>query len=1055
MLSGSPPPLLRARGVKAVLGPTNTGKTYYAIERMLGHKSGMIGLPLRLLAREVYNRIVERVGKHNVALLTGEEKIKPKHAKYFVCTVESMPRDRDVAFLAVDEIQLSSDPDRGHVFTNALLNMRGTEETLLIGASTMRTIIERLIPGATIISRPRLSQLTFAGEQKITRLPSRSAIVAFSAEEVYTIAELIRRQRGGAAVVMGALSPRTRNAQVEMFQNGEVDHIVATDAIGMGLNLEIDHVAFAATRKFDGQHHRKLYPSEVAQIAGRAGRHLKDGTFGSTGRCTPFEQELIEQLESHDFDDVKTLYWRNPELDFSSLKTLQYSLGVLPQEQGVARATVADDEATLNIAASRPDILELINTPKTLRRLWDVCALPDYRKVAPHHHAELVIVIFEFLMKSEFIAPDWFAAQVELCNRPDGEIDTLSARLAQIRTWTFCANRIDWLRDPEHWQRITRRVEDNLSDALHVKLAQRFVDRRTSVLMKRLRENEMLEAEVTVTGDVVVEGQNLGKLGGFRFTPDTHNLSEDTPEAKTLKAIAAKALTAEIETRATKFSVAEDGSIALALDGAIRWQGEVVAKLQAGDKMLEPKALLLADEYLNGALRELAVARLELWLKSHIRKLLGALLDLEQGEGLTGIGRGIAFQLAENLGVIERLGVLNDVKSLDQEGRGALRKLGVRFGSYHLYLPLLLKPAARSLCAQLWLLKQNDEVHGLDDIVHMASSGRTSFPADEKISKDLYRVAGFRVCGPRAVRVDILERLADLIRPAVSFKLGLTAGEPPVGAADGDGFIVVSAMTSLVGCAGDDFSELLKSLGYSSVKKFLPVLKPVEVKVVAEAVQEEPMQEETLVTEPVVQEDVAQDITEADKVEVAIVEALVEGEAEPVTDTVVEPVAAKVVQPQKVDVWSMSRNKFEGGYKHKHKDGAQHKARVIWTRGEVTTQSGEAKPAHADRKPDLKKHELKVNEPKEAVILWVRKQPTANSEATKPAFKPKFEPKSRDTQARSGVRPDRQNNDRKDKKEHSSKGGVYASAQSTHYADKDTDSPFAKLAALKAQMEGK
>ncbi len=1057
MLSGSRIPMLRARGVTAILGPTNTGKTFFAIERMTGHKSGIIGLPLRLLAREVYNRVVERVGKHNVALLTGEEKIKPKHAKYFICTVESMPRDMDVAFVAVDEIQLCENSDRGHVFTNALLNIRGSEETLLIGSSTMRMMISRLIPGATIISRPRLSKLTFAGERKITRLPPRSAIVAFSAEEVYTIAELIRRQRGGAAVVMGALSPRTRNAQVELFQNGEVDHIVATDAIGMGLNLVIDHVAFAADRKFDGVNHRKLRPPELAQIAGRAGRHLKDGTFGTTARCEPFEQELVEQLEGHDFDDVKTVFWRNPDLDFSSLKALQDSLLVLPQEQGVARAPMADDEATLEIAASRLEICELVKTPQALRRLWDVCALPDFRKVARHHHADMVFSIFEFLMKVEHIPVDWFAAQVELCNRTDGEIETLSARLAQIRTWTFCANRIDWLRDPWHWQNVTRNVEDALSDALHAKLAQRFVDRRTSVLMRRLRENEMLKAEVTVTGDVVVEGQSVGKLSGFRFTPDSQGMGADTPEAKTLRVVAAQSLTTEIDTRATKFSVAEDSAFALALDGTIRWQGEVVAKLQASEKLLEPKALLLADESLSGALRDLVVARLDLWLKTHVKKLIGPLFELESGESLSGIGRGLAYQLAENLGVMERTGVANDVKALDQAGRSELRKLGVRFGSYHLYVPLLLKPAARALCAQLWMLKQDQDIKGLDDIVHMSSSGRTSFAADESLLKDLYRVAGFRVCGPRAVRVDILERLADLIRPAVSFKLGLTAGEPPLGAAEGDGFFVTVNMTSLVGCSGADFAELLKSLGYRSEMKLMPKLeakvepeaaaievKPLDILTDSQNAAEQAVIEQDVTEPEATVQDISQDAVPVVEVETIPAENTVEKQASvEQSDAVVAP-----VQNVKVEIWTLVRvGRGEGqSYKGKARPKPDtQNGKVIWVRGQA---NAHVKPAHQPQ--DVSAESVPSSRP-----IWVRGEQSAikprveRAEGDKPHQSKPQNNKSRETQPRSGVRPERAGGQ---KGRGGSGGAFYASAQPAQ-TQNDTDSPFAKLMALKAQME--
>jgi ATP-dependent RNA helicase SUPV3L1/SUV3 len=814
MLKGSPPPAQRARGVTAVLGPTNTGKTHYAIERMLGHGGGIIGLPLRLLAREVYGRLIERVGERMVALVTGEEKIKPKDARYTVATVEAMPRGGDPPFVAIDEIQLAADNDRGHVFTDAMLNRRGAAETLLIGSLTMKPLIEQLVPGCGIVTRPRLSRLAFAGERKITRLPPRSAIVAFSVEDVYAIAELIRRQRGGAAVVMGSLSPRTRNAQVALFQSGDVDYVVATDAIGMGLNLDIDHVAFAANRKFDGHRFRLLSPSEMAQIAGRAGRNMRDGTFGSSGRCPPFEEEMIERLENHHFEPTRSINWRNPALDFSSLRALQLSLQTSPDEAGVVRAPVADDELLFELLATRPDIRDRAARREGVERLWDVCALPDYRKVGAHGHAELVSAIFHHLIDGGRLPPDWLSTQIAMCDRTDGDIETISGRVAQIRTWTYCANRPDWTADPEYWQSRTRAVEDRLSDALHEKLAARFVDRRTSVLMRRLRENAMLEAEVTAAGDVVVEGQHVGRLAGFRFTADS--AAVDSPEAKALRAAAARALSGEIDLKAQKLGASADDQFTLAIDGAIRWQGEAVGRLVAGEKLLEPRALLLADEQLAGGARESVETRLGLWLRNHVVRLLGPLLHLEAGEGVSGLGRGIAYRLAEALGVLERSAVSKDVKALDQTQRAELRKHGVRFGAFHIYVPQLLKPAARALAAQLHLLKTGEDGAGLDDVAHLAASGRTSFPADAKIARDLYRVLGFRVCGPRAVRVDILERLADLIRPAIAFRPGVTPGEPPAGAWEGEAFVVSGPMTSLVGCAGEDFAALLRSLGYRS-----------------------------------------------------------------------------------------------------------------------------------------------------------------------------------------------------------------------------------------------
>src|SRR6188474_552955 len=809
----------RGAGVTAVLGPTNTGKTHLAIERMLAHSSGMIGLPLRLLAREVYNKVAERAGKDAVALITGEEKIKPANPRYWVSTVEAMPRDIDVAFMAIDEVQLGADFERGHVFTDRMLNARARDETLVLGAATVRPMVEKLLPGAHVISRPRLSTLTYAGEKKLTRLPSRSAIVAFSAEEVYAIAELIRRQRGGAAVVLGALSPRTRNAQVALYQSGDVDYLVATDAIGMGLNLDVDHVAFAADRKFDGYQFRKLNPSELAQIAGRAGRAMRDGTFGTTGRCPPFEPELAQALESHTFDSVRVLQWRNSALDFSSLGALAASLSQTPTEQGLTRAPIAEDIQVLEHVSRDDEVRAFAATRGAIERLWEVCQVPDYRKVSPAAHAEMAATLYGFLMREGTIPPDWFSAQVAQADRTDGDIDTLANRIAHIRTWTFAANRPDWLADPEHWQGITRGVEDRLSDALHERLAERFVDRRTSVLMRRLRENTMLETEITKSGDVVVEGHPVGRLAGFQFAADSASAG---PEGKALRAAAQKALAGEIDARAAKLGHAPDEQFVLASDGSIRWLGEPVGKLTAGDQLLYPRVRILSDEHLTGASRDAVQARLDLWLKAHLVKLLGPLFALASAEDITGIARGIAFQLTEALGVLERSRVAEEVKGLDQAARAALRKYGVRFGAYHLYLPNLLKPAARALAVQLWALKEaTPETKGLDEVPHLASSGRTSFKADKDVPKALYRVVGYRVCGERAVRVDILERLADLIRPALAWRSGSPAARPP-GAVEGGGFTVTVNMTSLTGSSGEDFASVLRSLGYRMEKKAKP-----------------------------------------------------------------------------------------------------------------------------------------------------------------------------------------------------------------------------------------
>ena len=659
-------------GVTAVLGPTNTGKTHLAIERLLAHSSGMIGLPLRLLAREVYNKIVARAGSESVALITGEEKIKPKNPRFWVSTVEAMPRDLDVSFLAVDEIQIASDLERGHVFTDRMLNRRGRDETMLLGAATMRPIIERLLPGANVVTRPRLSQLEFAGDRKITRQPRRTAIVAFSAEEVYAIAELIRRQHGGAAVVLGSLSPRTRNAQVEMFQNGDVDYLVATDAIGMGLNLDVDHVAFASDRKYDGYQFRRLTPSEFAQIAGRAGRATRDGTFGTTGRCAPFEPELVNALQNHTFDSVKMLQWRNSKLDFSSLGSLQVSLALTPSHEALTKAPIAEDMRVFDHAARDADVRDMAHGAAAVERLWETCQVPDYRKIAPAAHAELVTTLFDFLMKKGKIPDGWFAAQVDQSDRTDGDIDTLSGRIAQIRTWTFVANRPDWLQNPEHWQEIAREVENKLSDALHERLTERFVDRRTSVLMRRLRENTVLNTEIGKTGEVIVEGHAIGRLDGFTFAPDAAEAGSD---AKALQAAAQQVLAKEIDARAEKLGAAADEQFVLASDGTLRWTGDAVAKLVAAEDALHPRIRIIADERLTGASREKVETRLTLWLKTHIEKLLGPMFELSKAEDVTGIARGIAFQLVEALGVLERTRIAAEMKDLDQPSRAVLAQI--------------------------------------------------------------------------------------------------------------------------------------------------------------------------------------------------------------------------------------------------------------------------------------------------------------------------------------------------------------------------------------------
>ncbi|RWO72964.1 MAG: helicase [Mesorhizobium sp.] len=809
------PLILSGRDVTAVLGPTNTGKTHLAIERMVAHESGIIGLPLRLLAREVYARVCEKVGAHKVALITGEEKIQPPGARYSVCTVEAMPRETDAAFVAIDEVQLAGDLERGHIFTDRILHLRGRQETLLLGAATMHGILQRLLRGVSVVTRPRLSHLAYAGSKKLTRLPRRTAIVAFSADEVYAIAELIRRQQGGAAVVLGALSPRTRNAQVALFQSGDVDYLIATDAIGMGLNLDLDHVAFAQNRKFDGFQYRNLTAAELGQIAGRAGRHLRDGTFGVTGQVDPLDEELIKKIEGHDFDPVKVLQWRTAHFDFASLDALKRSIETNAPVEGLTRALPAVDAQALEHLSRDEDIRALTTNAKRVALLWEACALPDYRRIAPAQHADLIASIYTDLARHGHVNENYMAEQVRRADTTEGDIDTLSHRIAQIRTWTFVSNRPGWLADQAHWQEKTREIEDRLSDALHERLTKRFVDRRTSVLMRRLRENTMPEAEISPTGTVLVEGHHVGELQGFRFTADQTAGGED---AKAVRTAAQKALAAEFESRAERFGASANGDIALGSDGTLRWIGAPIGTLVSGEDALKPRLVLLADEQLTGPARDKVAARAERFVNFQIESLLKPLVDLKNADQISGIGRGIAFQLVEKFGLINRRDIAEEMKSLDQEGRAALRRLGVRFGAYHVFVPALIKPAPAGLVTLLWALKNDGkDKPGFGDVVHALASGRTSVVIDPAFDKTFYKLAGYRNLGRRAVRIDILERLADLIRPATNWKPGL--GQRPDGAYDGQSFMVTPPMMSILGATADDMEEILKGLGYRAEPK--------------------------------------------------------------------------------------------------------------------------------------------------------------------------------------------------------------------------------------------
>ncbi len=760
--------------VLCVLGPTNTGKTHLAVERLLGHRTGIIGLPLRLLAREIYDRAVAIKGAARVALVTGEEKIVPPNAAWFVCTVEAMPLERTYDFLCIDEIQLCGDAERGHVFTERLLSARGTQETMFLGADTMRALIRRLVPQAEFIARPRLSALEYAGPKKLSRLPPRSAVVAFSASDVYAIAELLRRQRGGAAVVLGALSPRARNAQVAMFQNREVDVMVATDAIGMGLNLDIEHMAFAETSKFDGISIRPLTPAELGQIAGRAGRHLRNGTFGTTnnpygGDSPLLDPDVIEKIENHRFDPVPAARWRNARLDYHSPQSLLRSLETAPPREGLIRAREADDYLALKTLLQDADAMHRAQSRDRVELLWHVCEIPDFRKSLHDGHIRLLSQIYRHLCDRNGRLPaDWVQGQLTRIDRTEGDIDTLSNRLAHIRTWTYVAHRsagknAGWLDDAPLWQEKTRAIEDRLSDALHERLTQRFVDRRATVLTRHLRDPKTLAIRIAEDDALMVEGESIGRIVGLRFSPDGHETGE---EERALRAAAHRALGPALEERAReilglkddRFGLSPEGAIILK-DDPIHAHGQPLAKLAKGAMPLEPKLILLADEALPAEHRRAVEERLQRWLDAHLRQHLGDLYRLRDAD-LKGAARGLAFQLATDFGAVLREDVNELLRAMDQGARHPLRRLGVTFGEMHIFLPKLLKPKPTQLKTLLFSI--NNERAPLSP----PPPGLTSLDILEPRPERWWLAAGFLKVENRAYRLDIVQRVAEAARKA-------------------------------------------------------------------------------------------------------------------------------------------------------------------------------------------------------------------------------------------------------------------------------------------------
>ena len=796
--------------IKAVLGPTNTGKTHLAVERMLGHASGMIGLPLRLLAREIYDRVVKSRGVSNVALITGEEKIVPKNARFYVCTVESMPIEKPVEFLAIDEVQLAADFDRGHVFTDRLLRARGRQETMFLGSETIRPLIQRLIPNVEFITRPRFSELIYVEPKKISRLPRRSALITFSANNVYGFAEMLRRTKGGVAVVMGSLSPRTRNAQVELYQNGDVDYVVATDAIGMGLNMDIDHVSFAATAKFDGRQMRELNPSELSQIAGRAGRYLNNGTFGCLTEGADYQTGLVPEMvfaiENHQFAPLTVIQWRNAFIDFSRAETVIRSLCQTPERIGLTRTMEKLDMSTFQLLSDNPVIKSSLGGPAAVKILWEVCQLPDFRQISDDEHIQLCSSIYHQITSDHNrISEDWMANLMKPLNNVTGNIDTLSTRIAHIRTLTYISNRPGWCENQKYWQSTTRNIEDKLSDALHEGLTKRFVSRRTSVLMRELRQKGKLMANIETDGSVYVEDHFIGTIEGFHFKEDEGAFGEDS---KTLRNAATKVLADEIKRRAEEFNQADDSEISLIygdplIRSTINWRGVIVGRIVKGPSILTPKTLVQPTPVLQGDAYTMVQAKLDRWLDTQIGETLAPLFSLQEAvngakddegnERLTGMAKGIAFQILEKLGTIPRRLIAKDFKGVDSNGRFQIKKLGVWLGAASLYIPALLKPSPAQLRLLLWALF-NDR----DSLPDIPPAGLCTIKVDKDASRVFYEVSGYRVVGNNAVRLDMLERLANAARE-VSMK-----GPFPM---DAD-------LMSLVGTSGDDFIEIMSYLGY-------------------------------------------------------------------------------------------------------------------------------------------------------------------------------------------------------------------------------------------------
>ena len=784
--------------ITAVLGPTNTGKTFLAIETMLSFDSGMIGFPLRLLAREVYDKIIQKIDASKVALITGEEKIIPSNAKYYLCTVESMPIDKNLDFIAVDEIQMCADHERGHIFTDRLMNLRGEKLTMLMGSSTIKNIISKLEGNIEFINRERLSSLSYVGHKKISRINRKTAIIAFSAEEVYAIAELVRRQKGGAAIVMGSLSPKTRNSQVELYQSGDVDFLVATDAIGMGINMDLDNVYFSNLKKFDGKKLRRLNLSEIGQIAGRAGRYLNDGNFGITGDCKEMSAEEVELLENHKFEEIRTLFWRNSNLNFNNTYSLIKSLEEKPKKDWLRRIHECEDEKVLKYFIKDLSYFEISNNQKDLSLLWECCQIPDFVKKNYGNHIEVISKVFGFLNKKEGkITDNYMKQQLSILDKLEGNVDSLSNRIANVRTWSYVSNKVNWVENQDYWVEKTKLLEDKLSDRLHEELTKTFIDKRASVLARGLKQEMTFSTEITDEEKVTIDNQFIGTLKGLRLELDLKTGTLDT-DIKSLKKAARQAIGPELDNRINQ--IISTGLLDIKDDFKLYWKNFPIAKLLAGKDYLEPEISLIVDDIIELKEQKKLQKYLEKWVSEKINTVLKSLIDLKNSKEKNSSIRALAYRLYENNGVLKREDVVEYLKKLGQDERKILRNQGVKFGRYHVFLFRLLKPEAVSLRILLWK-NYNQKYFNLKP----PTFGLNFLEKKKKINKEFMLLCGFENFDNYFVRIDILERLfVQIINSSLEKNTEIK---------------LTSEMLNLLGCSKDNFLKLIQKMNYKIIEK--------------------------------------------------------------------------------------------------------------------------------------------------------------------------------------------------------------------------------------------